>query len=329
MHIIANTISFIIPTLNEQYTLPHLLNSICALEIPEDCQISEILVIDSNSSDHTVDIAKSFNCTVIMTDPGSVAASRNLGATHATGNFLAFVDADCILPTDWLTLLLQKFEDRTVVAAGAMMSLNKGHSSCVEEAWFELAHKRDESSLCDEVSWLASFNLVVTKEAFQSTHGFDEKLITCEDVDLGYKLSREGKLKKVFDSGVIHLGESKTVSEFFKREAWRARGAWNILNKNWSDLREVVSFFLPSGITILLLIALASMIAALFSSTPVFYCMMSFTPLLAIAIVLFALCTKKKVSRRLFIPCMGLLLVYFVARCFGTFRSQARVERSN
>src|SRR5437870_493328 len=86
-------ISIIIPSLNEEQSLPLLLQSIKKQTI----QPKEIIVADAFSTDKTRSIAKKFNCTVI--NGGLPGKGRNAGAKVATQDILLFLDADVILPS--------------------------------------------------------------------------------------------------------------------------------------------------------------------------------------------------------------------------------------
>jgi len=65
----------------------------------------EIIVVDSGSSDQTLEIASRFSCNIVRIKPEqfSHSYSRNLGAENATGDYLLFTTQDALPPTDtWL-----------------------------------------------------------------------------------------------------------------------------------------------------------------------------------------------------------------------------------
>jgi len=97
-------ISVIVPAYNEQANLERCVTSVLSA-LPTDC---EILVVDDGSSDGTVAVARRLEeqhpRVHLLRHPGNVnrgvAATRNLGLYHATGEFVAFIDADDFcLPT--------------------------------------------------------------------------------------------------------------------------------------------------------------------------------------------------------------------------------------
>ena len=89
-------ISIIIPTLNEEKFLPKLLNSIKE----QNYKNYEIIVSDANSKDKTIEIAKRFNVKIVQ--GGKPAVGRNNGAKFSVGDYLLFLDADVILPKNFL-----------------------------------------------------------------------------------------------------------------------------------------------------------------------------------------------------------------------------------
>jgi glycosyltransferase involved in cell wall biosynthesis len=90
--------SIIIPTLNEEKFLPHLLESLAC----QSYRDFEVIVSDGNSKDHTILRAKSFEkrvpkLTIVKNTQANLPMQRNSGAREATGEWLFFIDADSVL----------------------------------------------------------------------------------------------------------------------------------------------------------------------------------------------------------------------------------------
>lgn len=95
--------SIIIPALNEEKYLPHLLKDL-SLQSFRDF---EVIVVDGKSDDKTVAKAKQFTpalpaLTIIVSSKRHVSVQRNLGTKHARANWLIFMDADNRLPYYYL-----------------------------------------------------------------------------------------------------------------------------------------------------------------------------------------------------------------------------------
>ena len=88
----AHSTSVIIPVYNGERYLAEAIHSALAQTRPP----AEVLVVDDGSTDGSVAIARSFGPAVRVLAQANLgpAAARNLGVTHASGDLLAFIDAD-------------------------------------------------------------------------------------------------------------------------------------------------------------------------------------------------------------------------------------------
>lgn len=100
-------VSVVIPTFNGAHELPALL---AALQAQSHISDLEIVIVDSGSTDETVDLAKIAGATVICIkqEEFSHSYSRMLGATNATGEYLLFMTQDALPDReDWSIRMLQ------------------------------------------------------------------------------------------------------------------------------------------------------------------------------------------------------------------------------
>jgi glycosyltransferase involved in cell wall biosynthesis len=183
-------VSVIVPTFNSEGTLKKCLQSI------RDQIYSnvEVLVIDSYSSDSTVEIAKAFDAEVLLRRCGRSGA-RNYGAEMASGLFVLFVDSD------------QELTARVV-------------SECVEKCLVESAEAviipeesltRDFLSECRkmEKSFHAGNELFEAprffkKDAFRALGGYDVSLTFGEDLDLYQRAQKEGCKTVRVEAWILH-----------------------------------------------------------------------------------------------------------------------------
>ncbi len=94
--------SIIIPTLNESAALTeHLQNLLSGIDDPSRV---EIIISDGGSNDGSIEQARQLPVQ-ILTGPRGRAIQMNLGAQHASAEWLLFLHADTRLPTDWMRLI--------------------------------------------------------------------------------------------------------------------------------------------------------------------------------------------------------------------------------
>ncbi len=102
-------ISVIIPTLNAQSTLEECLRSLKSQRYHGKV---EVIVADGGSTDDTLDIASRHGC-VVVDNPGKTGeAGKAAGLKAASGDVVALIDSDNILPDDdWLERMAEPFRD--------------------------------------------------------------------------------------------------------------------------------------------------------------------------------------------------------------------------
>lgn len=110
--------TILLPTLNEEWFVGNTLQSIKNQNIyqlyPDRF---EILLIDSESEDNTIEIAKNYVDKIIIMKERNLVKARTLAIEKSTGDMIVFIDADTIYPTNWLnSMLKQYYIDPDVVA---------------------------------------------------------------------------------------------------------------------------------------------------------------------------------------------------------------------
>lgn len=91
-------VSFCIPTKNNEDTLENCLASINRQDYPR----VEIIIVDGDSKDRTVEIARRFTDKIHF-DPGTYGSACQTGIDHANGRIIALLDSDIIIPDpSWL-----------------------------------------------------------------------------------------------------------------------------------------------------------------------------------------------------------------------------------
>jgi glycosyltransferase involved in cell wall biosynthesis len=108
--------SFVIPTLNSAKTLEACLSAIVSQQLPRTDY--EIVIADAGSSDDTRAIATRMGVDTIVENPLKTGeAGKAAGIKAATGDIIALVDSDNILPDgNWLFRMLAPFSDPDVIA---------------------------------------------------------------------------------------------------------------------------------------------------------------------------------------------------------------------
>lgn len=300
-------LTVIIPAKNEgKYIRGCLLSVIRAIEVYGHA--GEVILVDNGSTDNTTEIAREYDCRVIKAPHESIGGLRNLGVKNANGEVLAFLDADCIVAPEWMAYCLQNFDDETIAMVGTRAVPDFENATWVERAWFRLFTGAPRQ---DFVAWLGTSNLFVRKDVFLAVGGFDESLRAGEDVDLCYKIGRKRRILLEKRINTLHLRESKTLVELFKRECYRGQDSLKSLFKDKFDIRELPSIVVPAVnlLAIIFLVPLLMMESAFV-----------FVPVLMIVMFPLILLIKKKMRRgclRENLECYVISMVYILARSYA------------
>lgn len=182
-------ISLIIPAYNEEDFIGQCLESVMAQDTAPD----EILVIDNNSTDNTAQIASSFkNVRVIHEKVQGMIPARNRGFNEAQFEVIARCDADCILPTNWITRIKQDFTTNPEIEGIAgtavfydfpIKNIRPIIANSMEQIKKTIGHYSfiGPCMIIRKKSWMKIRNNVCV----------DEKIVH-EDVDLSIHLSESG-----------------------------------------------------------------------------------------------------------------------------------------
>lgn len=212
-------VSFIIPAFNEEKNIKSTLDSI--FNYSKISENFEIIVVDNNSTDNTVDIAKLLGAKVKIIADVTVATLRNIGVEEATGDVFIFLDADILLTQSWfdhIEEVLEQLKQSPKLITGSHV-IPLVNNNWFHKYWFSAFASEPESE------HLGSAHLIITKEFFKDLNGFDGSLETAEDFDLCTRAKAlGGRIKNDLNLQVIHPDFPSTIVEFVKRESWHGKG---------------------------------------------------------------------------------------------------------
>lgn len=175
----------VIPTLNEERYLPKLLKCLRA-QLDKDF---EVIVVDGSSEDKTVEKANGVK--IILSKKRNVPYQRNLGAKEARGKWLVFLDADTMIPPNYLSeihnyILINK----TCALVTTWMKPDSKEKS--DRLMVGVANVILEAARLTDKPFIPGFNIVVKKRMFNKVGGFNENAKLAEDHDLAKRLVEEG-----------------------------------------------------------------------------------------------------------------------------------------
>ncbi|NJM98344.1 MAG: glycosyltransferase [Phormidesmis sp. RL_2_1] len=223
------TVSVIVPIYNGERDLAGLID--CLLKQTYPIDRVEYLLVDNGSGDRTPELiqtaviqAKSQGITVRglqETDIQSAYAARNTAIRQATGEVLAFTDADCYPQPDWLAKLIQGFTDDTIGLVVGEVTAFPG------KTWLERYAERKR--LMSQKDTLAhpfcgygqTANLAIRASALKEIGLFRPRMTTGGDADICWRLQREGGWQLVFAESAVVQHHHRTTFQDLRAQWYR------------------------------------------------------------------------------------------------------------
>lgn len=197
-------VSVIIPAYNEEEYIGSCLQSL----VGQKTKINfEVVLVDNNSTDDTKKIALSFkdklNIRVITEKQQGRGIARWRGFEKAAGDFLFSSDADTIMPSDWIERFTEYFKNEKIVAVTSLCNIDDPSST--NKAVFKLIHV-----IANQVHRIAmgyhciyGFSFAIRKDIYVKSGKLNKKLNALDDVDLGTRVRKFGKIQLVRNMSVL------------------------------------------------------------------------------------------------------------------------------
>ncbi|VAX33948.1 Glycosyl transferase, family 2 [hydrothermal vent metagenome] len=262
-------ISIIIPNYNGESTIGKCLEA----AFSSGYDNFEVIVVDDCSADNSIEIIKRFPCKLVaLKERSGASKARNAGARNSKGKLLFFIDADCVVKEDALSVASAAYATNgpDVVVGGTYtpMSYDNRFFSIFQSVFINYS----ETKNLKNPDYIATHAMAIDAETFRKSGGFPEAFMPIiEDVEYSHRIRREGyKLIMNPDLLVQHIFNysfSRSMKNAFKKSKF-----WTIYSINNKDLLvdsgtasvelkvNVLSFFLNIVFLLLWIFTLNSLL---------------------------------------------------------------------
>ena len=201
-------LSVVVPVRNSEQWVDACLASI-AREQPR-----EIFVIDGESTDRTCEIAGRYPVTILSDHGKGLPAARRIGAEAASSRLVALIDCDVVLHEGALASLMDEYTRDGYIGLQAGL-----HSVSGPGYWGQaLAHHHRTGR---SKHWFGVVATICDRQVLLE-HGFDQRFLSGEDIDLRWRLEKAGAKVGVSRETIVEHRFEDTF-EFAKRQ-WLADG---------------------------------------------------------------------------------------------------------
>lgn len=210
-------VSVIVTTKNSANTVEDFLKSIKN----QTYKNIEIILVDNNSTDKTVDITKKYTKNIFIKGPER-SAQRNFGVSCAKGNFVLILDSDMVLTEDVVKECVELMDRDTSV--GGIIVPEKSFGS---NFWAKV--KAFEREINEGESYFEAARFF-PKKIFLEFKGYDENLTGPEDWDLPQRILKKYKISRI-KSYILHNEGKASLINLMKKKYYYGLSVHRYLSK--------------------------------------------------------------------------------------------------
>jgi hypothetical protein len=248
--IAAPKASVVVPAYNAAATLGDCLASLRTLNYPN----YETIVVDDGSTDSTAQIAEQDGAQTIRLEHRGLAAARNAGVEAASGEIIAFIDADACADRDWLYHLVETITRRDAAAASGPNFAPTPPSARAAAMASAPGLPREVRARDADLAQLCGCNMALSKAALTKIGGFDPAFTTAgDDVDLSWRVTASGETLAYAPGAVVIHERRATLSSYIAQQRGYGKGE-GLLAKRYPlrDAAEDGIYAAPSWIAAIL-----------------------------------------------------------------------------
>jgi GT2 family glycosyltransferase len=244
--------SIIVPTYNRTDSLYRCVQALADLDYPRAAY--EVIVVDDGGSNSIRSLLEPWcsrlQLRLLEQENAGPSSSRNHGASEAGGDWLVFLDDDCIPGRGWLRAFAEAATDANELLGGVSVNGSPANPYSVASELL-LEYVVDYFAKCaSPLRFFPSNNIAVAADRFKKVGGFDRifRLAAGEDREFCYRwMQTGGRLRKVPDAVVQHA-QSLNLMSFFQQHFRYGEGAFTFRSirgrRNAPPLRlEPASFY--------------------------------------------------------------------------------------
>lgn len=225
-------ISVVIPAWNEEAYIVRTLDALHHQTVPR--AHIEIIVVDNACTDHTADLARAYGADKVVSEPcKGTNYARQRGIEESTADIVAFLDADCVPPPEWIEKIYTKLTEKNnrcaAIAGSYIFHVNPTDSLFLAQEVYRWIVMPTMSTLFGRIlgrgGVLIGGNFASFRENFKKINGLDTSFTFFgDDASIARKFGEIGYVE--FDPLLYVL----TSTRRFEREG--------LLRTNWEYARN-------------------------------------------------------------------------------------------
>jgi len=229
-------VSVIVPVKNGAAHIKELLDSLTQTDY--DRNLLEIIVVDGNSTDNTQELVSQYPVKLLLEERPGLNAARNTGIKNSDGEIIVFTDADCVIPANWVRMIVENFKDPKVGCVGGNVIgyhdnfISRYSDESIIPAMRVFKKREILDSVKPTQKYPAGCNMALRREVLKKVGLFDEGIRYGFDEDeLVERICKSG-YKMVLDPNVLVRHKHRSsLSALLKQAFSYGKGSGLLLRK--------------------------------------------------------------------------------------------------
>lgn len=239
--------SIIIPVYNRPQEIDELLLSLTKQTYADSF---EVVIVEDGSEQKSERVVAKYREKLqlkYLSKPNTGAGlSRNFGMKNALGNYYIILDSDVLLPPTYLETVAAQLHKNYTDAFGGPDAAHSSFSDLQKAINYSMTSMLTTGGLrgnkkAKEKFQPRSFNMGISKKAFQATQGFSERKIG-EDIDLSFRLWKNGLETQFISDAFVYHKRRTSITQFFK-QTYRFGKERPILNSQYKGTSKLTYWF--------------------------------------------------------------------------------------
>jgi glycosyltransferase involved in cell wall biosynthesis len=241
--------SFIIPVFNRPEEISELLESFTKLQFNGDYEI--ILIEDGSTESSEAEVKKfsdRLNISYYYKENSGPGDSRNYGMRMAKGNYCIIFDSDCLVPPHYLQTVHRYLTEKFVHCYGGADTAHESFTNLQKAINYVMTSFLTTGGIRGSKNSVSnfeprSFNMGISKEAFEATGGFG-KIHPGEDPDLSQRIKIAGYTTTFIENAYVYHKRRISWNTFYTQV--KKFGLVRPILNSWHPSAAKITYWFPT-----------------------------------------------------------------------------------
>ena len=290
--------SLISPTFGRPEEVTEFLESLLLQDYPD----FEVILGDGTPGDTLRPVLERFHknerypLTIIYEEYLPVSDARNRAAEVAHGEYIIFLDSDCLIPSDYLKKIEAHLQRKPLDAFGGPDAAHKDFTALQKAISFSMTSLLTTGGIRGKKRSVSTyhprgFNMGMRKEVFEAVNGYSE--FRCgEDIELSIRIIKAGYKVALIPQAYVYHKRRTTLKQFFKQVFRFGAARINIWKRHKEELK--LTHFFPLAFMLFVVLSLLS--ALLFPKSIITSILLVLLAVYIIGLLLMAIAESKSLK---------------------------------